>query len=211
MSKETNTFRRNWDSNKIEFAGPASTTLNSLASKFPDISPTEMSRLIIGIPVAVTRGSEVWVGSTALIKKPHKYVLYVDVKEYHKDGTLRTKFQPRVVQFGNSADTQVYRLANKTQEDTQRAEARQAYSQARSMMQDARSEMDKNLRLLGAKESISKPEFKELRKKFLMAFHPDRKQVYIDQGGSPEKFDKASEAITNALSWLDQFIQRRDA
>lgn len=88
--------------------------------------------------------------------------------------------------------------------------ARKAYAAHRGILQEARSELHMALALLGVNEAVTLPEFKLVRRRVMFEFHPDREQVFIQQGkGTAEEFRAVSNKYTSALSFVEHFMENR--
>jgi len=123
-----------------------------------------------------------------------------------------TEFQAKptsfIFRFDKSVSLHNPSGATFTIEEALRAKAKErlAAAGARKMLQEHRTHMVECFEVLEISQSITKDEFLSLRKKLMLKFHPDRKNM---SSLSPEAFDVESKKITDALSDVESFLNKQ--
>lgn len=146
-----------------------------------------------------------YVGSVAQLRKPNAYVVDLKAEIFFEDGRKSKVFKPKEISFRNSSDIRVYLLENASEDARKRlAEQRRAYAQARRALQVARQEGDEHFSILGITREVTAEQFKVIKKKVMLQWHPDKK---FSSHLSAEEFDSQSDKYMVALSYVDNFIK----
>lgn len=82
----------------------------------------------------------------------------------------------------------------------EKAQQRQAYAAHRFVFQASRDELSEALLCIGLTREVNEWEFKTMRRKLMMKWHPDREFVFIENGGTPIQFRKKSSTIIAAIA-----------
>lgn len=148
-----------------------------------------------------------YVGQVRQLRKPNAYVIDMQADEYFEDGVKSTRFKSKEVSFRNSSEIQVYILESVSFDARAKlAEERRAYAKARRSLQQAREVEVNSFTILGINENVTEQEFKAIRKKFMLKWHPDRVH---SSGMSQEEFERESKKYTDALSWVQTYLSNK--
>lgn len=82
----------------------------------------------------------------------------------------------------------------------ERANKRQSYVAARSLMKVFRDEMSEAFELLGLTYNSTLDDFKKVQRSVMKEWHPDREAIFVKAGGSVEQFRIESNKWTQALA-----------
>lgn len=92
-----------------------------------------------------------------------------------------------------------------------RRASRRAYVSSMDLLAKGRDELLKNLQELGVSHAVSSEDLKNLRRRVMLEWHPDREQLFVQSGkGTVSQFQEVSQRKVMALAFVAQYISRRD-
>lgn len=169
--------------------------------RFETVRPLQKILLVRNARDGVVRN---YVGTVKQLRKPNAYIIDMQADLLFEDGVHKPAFKSKEISFRNSSDIHVYLLEEVSVDTRKRlAEERRAYAQARRALSEARQKDDEHFLLLGVSRDISKQEFRLLKKKIMLKWHPDKK---CNSELAPEEFDEKSKKFMDALSYVGNYI-----
>lgn len=189
----------------------------------------------LGTMVVVERGSAaVFFGELVDWRSPNEIRVRVS-KYFYKDQTIFTYQGAKW--FDKTSRTNVYlwnqsgvsgsaqpspppdpkqkardaRKAAATNTVRSRREQRKAYVAHRDILKNVRDELQASLAILSINSQVSREEFKQVRRAFMLEWHPDKETFFVNEGGDVSEFRTRSGEIVQALSFVDHFINKRDS
>ena len=148
-----------------------------------------------------------YVGTVRQLRKPNAYVIDMQADVFFEDAVLSSKFKPKEISFRNSSEIEVFLLESVSFDAKAKlAEERKAYAKARRALQQAREVENNSFTILGLTEDVTEKEFKQVRKKIMLQWHPDR---VGSSNLSKEDFERESKKFTDALSWVENYLSNK--
>lgn len=177
---------------------------NGTLVRFESVRPLQKVLLVRNARDGVVRA---YVGVIKQLRKPNAYIIDMRAENFFEDSVYRSAFKPKEISFRNSSEIQVYLLESVSDDARKKlAEERRAYAQARKALSEARQKDDEYFLLLGVSRDITQQEFRVLKKKVMLKWHPDKKG---NSGLSSEEFDERSKKFTDALSYVGNYIDTK--
>lgn len=113
----------------------------------------------------------------------------------------------KVKKMRNNINYRIYKLDSPAINTESFKQQRAKYASARSNMLKARAVAKDSFTILGIDRNISQAQFKVIKRKMMLKFHPDKVASHKD---TREQFLIKSKEFTDALSFVEAFIKNRD-
>lgn len=110
----------------------------------------------------------------------------------------------RVIKFNLYSD-RIFAYRIKKVDHAGQAQRRKAYAHQRRMLYYARKAQSDSFSVLGITPKVSGDEFKAIKRKMMMQYHPDRK---VQSTLSEAEFDKKSKQVTDAIAYVENYLKK---
>ena len=140
-------------------------------------------------------------GQITQIERSGKQVLVLNSEKLWQNGILSQRYVPKEERFQYTSCDVLYILEDVVKASREEfIKQRKAYAKARATLQQAREVQEDAFAILGVTATLTKEEFRKLKRKIALKYHPD-----VCQNSAESK------KYMDALSFVSDFIKKRDS
>ena len=140
-------------------------------------------------------------GQITQLERSGKQVLVLNSEKLWQNGVLSQRYVPKEERFQYTSRDVLYILEDVVKDSREEfIKQRKAYAKARATLQQAREVQEDAFAILGVTATLTKEEFRKLKRKIALKYHPD-----VCQNSAESK------KYMDALSFISDFINKRDS
>lgn len=140
-------------------------------------------------------------GQITQIERSGKQVLALNSDKLWQNGILSQRYVPKEERFQYTSRDVLYIIEDVVKASREEfINKRKAYAKARAILQQAREAQEDAFAILGVTSTLTKEEFRKLKRKIALKYHPD-----VCQNSAESK------KYMDALSFVSDFINKRDS
>ena len=140
-------------------------------------------------------------GQITQLERSGKQVLVLNSEKLWQNGVLSQRYVPKEERFQYTSRDVLYILEDVVKDSREEfIKQRKAYAKARATLQQAREVQEDAFAILGVTSTLTKEEFRKLKRKIALKYHPD-----VCQNSAESK------KYMDALSFVSDFIKKRDS
>ena len=140
-------------------------------------------------------------GQITQLERSGKQVLVLNSEKLWQNGVLSQRYVPKEERFQYTSRDVLYILEDVVKDSREEfIKQRKAYAKARATLQQAREVQEDAFAILGVTSTLTKEEFRKLKRKIALKYHPD-----VCQNSAESK------KYMDALSFISDFINKRDS